>query len=53
MFNAARSLTLPPGLYHSALANNSTPGKSAPIRLKRTIGVLPINSNTDRVCLPL
>src|SRR5690242_13504068 len=47
MLNAALSLTEPPGLNHSALAQNSTLGKSAPILESRNKGVLPISSMTD------
>ena len=41
---AARSLTDPPGLNHSAFPNNSTPGRSWTIRSKRSSGVFPTRS---------
>src|SRR5260221_232717 len=47
MFSAARSFTLPPGLYHSALASTSTGAASAVTRLNDNIGVLPISCNSD------
>src|SRR5580658_6028054 len=49
MLAAARSLTEPPGLSHSALPRISTPGKSAPMRTNRSSGVLPMRST---VCVP-
>src|SRR4029077_12102309 len=42
MLEAARSLTEPPGLYHSALPRISTPGKWRVRRSSRRSGVLPI-----------
>src|SRR5208282_5172954 len=47
---AARSFTEPPGLNHSALAQNSTFGKSAPIRSILSKGVLPMRSSR---CWPM
>src|SRR5688572_10954261 len=45
---AARSFTLPPGLYHSALASTCTGATGPATRLKESSGVLPIKSSTDR-----
>src|SRR5579862_2397985 len=42
MLSAARSLTEPPGLKYSALAQISTPGYSAETFSRRTSGVLPM-----------
>src|SRR5215472_7964352 len=42
---AARSFTEPPGLNHSALAQISTLGNSAPSRDRRINGVLPMRSS--------
>src|SRR5882762_1249419 len=42
MLEAARSLTEPPGLYHSALPRISTPGKWRVRLSRRKSGVLPI-----------
>src|SRR6266550_9057162 len=42
MFRAGRSLTEPPGFAHSALAQSSTSGYSAPILCIRRRGVFPI-----------
>src|SRR5256885_16448571 len=44
MLEAARSFTEPPGLYHSALPNSATPGRSAVKASKRNSGVLPMRS---------
>src|ERR1700688_2543277 len=44
MLAAARSLTDPPGLYHSALPSSATPGRSAVTASRRNSGVLPIRS---------
>src|ERR1022692_1447308 len=44
MLAAARSLTDPPGLYHSALPRSATPGRSAVSTSRRSRGVLPIRS---------
>src|SRR5580700_1771466 len=49
MLAAARSLTEPPGLSHSALPRISTPGRSWAMRARRSRGVLPIRST---VCVP-
>src|ERR1700730_9745213 len=48
MLRAGRSFTEPPGLNHSALAANSTLGNSRPILLRRSRGVFPIQSRTER-----
>src|SRR6266481_6237703 len=45
MLNAGRSFTDPPGLNHSALAQNSTFGNSLPTRSSRSNGVFPIRSS--------
>jgi hypothetical protein len=51
--SAARSFTLPPGLYHSAFAYTCTPGRSPVVsRLKLRSGVFPTRSNTDRPNVP-
>src|ERR1700678_2893705 len=42
IFPAARSLTEPPGLYHSALPKSATPGRSAVTASRRNHGVLPM-----------
>src|SRR5580698_2853130 len=47
MLRAGRSLTEPPGLNHSALAQNSTFGKSLPMRSSLSNGVLPMHSRSD------
>ena len=52
MLSAGRSLTEPPGLNHSALAENSTLGNSRPIRSSRRSGVLPMRSRTERPIAP-
>ena len=44
MLAAARSLTDPPGLYHSALPRSATPGRSAVSASRRSSGVLPMRS---------
>src|SRR5947207_28665 len=44
---AARSFTLPPGLYHSALATTRTGDCGFTTRLNESIGVLPMRSSTD------
>src|SRR5215469_7147866 len=44
MLNAARSLTEPPGLYHSALASTCTLGNSRAMRSSRSKGVLPMRA---------
>src|ERR1700745_3477386 len=44
MREAARSLTDPPGLYHSALPRISRSGKPLVIRSSRSSGVLPMRS---------
>src|ERR1700685_125329 len=49
MLAAARSLTEPPGLSHSALPRISTPGRSLAMRARRSNGVLPMRST---VCWP-
>src|SRR5437870_4563340 len=46
--SAARSFTLPPGLYHSAFAYTRTGPTASAIRLNDSSGVLPINSSVDR-----
>src|SRR5436190_11726234 len=48
MYSAARSLTLPPGLYHSALAYTLTGATDCVMRLKSSNGVFPISSRTER-----
>ena len=48
MPRAARSFTLPPGLYHSALAKTRTGATWAATRSNASSGVLPIRSVTDR-----
>src|SRR2546421_11865023 len=45
--SAARSLTLPPGLCHSALAYTSTGATDFAIRLNDSNGVLPIRSRME------
>src|ERR1022692_677436 len=45
MLRPARSLTDPPGLKYSALAQMATPGNSRPIFSRRSNGVLPIVDN--------
>src|SRR5689334_5521145 len=45
MFAAARSLTEPPGLYHSALARNVTCGRCSLTRSRRSKGVFPTRSS--------
>src|SRR5687767_5819294 len=46
--SAARSLTEPPGLYHSALAYTSTFGdRSSAMLRSRISGVLPTRSNSE------
>src|ERR1700722_533675 len=47
MLSAGRSFTEPPGLNHSALAQNSTLGNFLPMRSSRSKGVLPMHSRTD------
>src|SRR5215469_8246880 len=47
MLRAGRSLTEPPGLNHSALAQNSMLENSPPTRSKRRSGVFPIRSRRD------
>src|ERR1035438_2367774 len=42
MLRAARSLTEPPGLKYSALAQISIPGNSLGMRSRRTSGVFPM-----------
>src|ERR1700733_12489735 len=49
MLAAARSLTEPPGLSHSALPRISTPGRSLAMRTRRSSGVFPMRST---VCWP-
>src|SRR5579864_926689 len=44
MLAAARSLTEPPGLYHSALPKSATPGRSRVNASRRNSGVFPIRS---------
>src|SRR6201997_2430724 len=44
MLAAARSLTDPPGLYHSALPRRATPGRSRVTASRRSRGVFPIRS---------
>src|SRR5688572_1099082 len=45
---AARSFTLPAGLYHSAFAKTCTGATDSETRLNESSGVLPIRSRTDR-----
>src|SRR5580658_4780642 len=44
MLAAARSLTDPPGLYHSALPKRAMPGRSRVSASRRRSGVFPIRS---------
>src|SRR5262249_15133792 len=46
MFSAARSLTEPPGLNHSAFPYSLTFGKARTTRSRCSSGVLPTSSNT-------
>src|SRR5690349_15009043 len=46
MLSAARSLTEPPGLNHSAFPYSLTFGKARATRSRCSSGVLPISSNT-------
>src|SRR5438445_11554466 len=48
MLPAARSLTEPPGLCHSALPRSTTPGRSRVPASRRSSGVLPMRSNKLR-----
>ena len=48
MAKAARSFTLPPGLYHSALAITRTGATCSATRRKLSSGVFPIRSMIDR-----
>src|ERR1035438_1569188 len=53
MLAAARSLTDPPGLYHSAFPSNSTPGRLEVKAFSGSSGVLPMRDKTAssaRVC---
>src|SRR5215471_4257251 len=52
MLDAARSLTDPPGLYHSALPRMATSGKLPEIRSSRSKGVLPTRSSALRPRCP-
>src|ERR1700738_876577 len=47
MLSAALSFTDPPGLNHSALAQNSIFGNFRPMRSSRNKGVFPMRSSTD------
>src|SRR5882762_5319771 len=52
MPSAGRSFTDPPGLNHSAFAQNSTFGNSLPTRSRRSSGVFPIRSSTPSPARP-